>query len=270
MLGNLTQEQIALQNNTSVGYVTKTKSGLIKECKLPRLAGARQSAKGPVPAPVEYALDKMQEKILTRNVDANKTSLNSLSEENRKFLYFMFGAGNHPNVIIASTGLPSELVEIEYQRFLRFKDQDISKLQQALCGLMVSQNFQDKRLEELSKGQLSFDELFSLIGSFSLFRFKMGVQVSVDNRFMPLPEGWKRMICSRCGLPIEGVVIKPTELLGKAFQNILGDSPEYSRRCACDATLAGLAEYIIRIKLEKEDAERVQQAINSIQNSSSS
>ena len=121
---------------------------------------------------------------------------------------------------------------------------------------MVSQDFKDERLDELKTGQMSSDGLVSLIVSFSFFQAKRGVQLSVDNRFLPLPEGWKWMICSRCGVPIEGLIIKPTELLGKAFQNFLTASPEYSRKCSCFASLLELAKYIVTIKREKEDAEK--------------
>ena len=234
---------------------------------MPKPADARPSSEALVPASVEHTLDRMEENMNKRNLDSNNVDINTLTTESRKKLYLQFGSGFPPTAIIATNGLPSQIVETEYKTFLRLKGQDISELQRKLFNLMVSLDFKDERLEALKKGEMSSDDLLRLIRSFSLFYLKLGVQQSVENRFVPLPEGWKRMICSRCGVPLEGLIIKPTELLGKAFENFLTASPEYSRRCSCYGSIQELAEYVVTIKLEKENAERIQRALNSTEDS---
>jgi len=243
MLGNLTQDQIALQANTKVAYVTKTKSVLIKEGKLPRLVDARQSRIVPLP-PSVYAMNPMQGEMMRRNVDSNTISPNHLSEENLKTLYLSLGSGLLPPTIIATTGMSPALVESEYGRFLRFKGLDITDLQRRLYSLMTSKGFTDSRLEGLKEGKMSCDDLFSLFESFSNFQSNAGLHLSVDNPSSVLPEGWKRIICIRCGLPFEGLIVKPTELIGKAFQNYFTASIQYCKRCSCDPTSDEFDKYI--------------------------
>lgn len=267
--GTFSPEQIALKAGTSVEYVTKTKSILKKAGRLPNPIDTRPSSEASVPPAVEHTLDQVAEKMRTRNVDSRNVDIQTLSSESRKMLYFQFVSGFHPTAIIATTGLPSEIVESEYKTFLRLKGQDLSHMQRNLFNIMVEQDFKDESLEELKKGQMSLGGLLRLIVSFSVFQFRNGVQQSVDNRFLPLPDGWKRMICSRCGIPIEGLVIKPTELLGQGFENFLTAYPGYSRKCGCYTSLQDLAEYLGTIKRDKEDAEKLQRALNSTENSDS-
>lgn len=267
--GTFSPEQIALKAGTSVEYVTKTKSILKKAGRLPNPIDTRPPSEVSVPPAVEHTLDQVAEKMRTRHVDLRNVDIHTLSVESRKQLYFQFASGFPPTAIIATNGLPSEIVETEYKTFLRLKGQDLSQMQRNLCGMMVIQGFKDESLEELKRGQMSPDGLLRLILLFSFFQFRNGVRKSVDNRYVSLPEGWKRMICSRCGVPIEGLVIKPTELLGKAFENFLTAYPEYSRECKCYTSLGELAEYIGAIKREKEEAERIQRALNSPESSSS-
>jgi hypothetical protein len=268
MVGNLTQEQIAFQANTKVAYVTKTKSVLIKEGKLPRLVDARQSTKVLLPPSVYHAMNRIQGEMMRRNVDTNTINPNPLSEENVKTLYLALESGLPPPAIIASTGLSPALVESEYERFLRFKGLDIAGLQQRLYILMTSKGFTDSRLEVLKEGKMSCDDLFSLVESFSNFQSNAGLQLSVDNPSSVLPEGWKRIICIRCGLPFEGLIVKPTELIGKAFQNYFTRSIQYCKRCSCDPTSDKFDKYISVYLGEEEVAEKPRAPMSSDKSSS--
>lgn len=211
------------------------------------VADARQSSKGSVPPSARHIIDRMQEKMIRGNVDANNVNHSSLSEEKMKSLYLSFVSGFLPSAIIAATGLSSALVEIEYERFLRFKGRDISSFQQQLFLLMTSKGFIDQRLTELRKGELPINELVSLTEVFSKFQFEAGIKRSVEDRFSPLPEGWKRVLCLRCGLPVEGAIIKPTEEMGKAFEYLLTSS-RYARKCSCENTVNTLIGNLCQIE----------------------
>lgn len=81
--GTFSPEQIALKADTSVEYVTKTKSILKKGGRLPSPIDARPSSEASVPSAVEDTLDQVAEKMRTRNVDSRNVDIHTLSGQIR-------------------------------------------------------------------------------------------------------------------------------------------------------------------------------------------
>ena len=102
--GNLTHEQIALQVNTKVAYVTKTKSILKKEG---RLIDAPQTAHVLVPrltpSPVDYFAEQMHAMMMKRSVKTDANYPNSLTEKQVELLYTLLNGNTDPVAIIGTT-----------------------------------------------------------------------------------------------------------------------------------------------------------------------
>lgn len=274
MLGNLTHEQIAIQANTNVAYVTKTKSNLIKEGRLPRLINTRQATQvlepRSVPSPVDYAVDQMQA-IMVKKIMPPTNHPGSLTEKQVGILYSLLNEGFEPAKIIENTGLPPALVEIEYERFQRLKGRDMVSFQRQLFPFIESKGFQDHRMPKLKIGELNAQELASILKAFSFFQLKFGTNFAVDNPYYPLPEGWRRILCKRCGHPIGGILIDCRSGFAKSLENLLTSSPTYSKHCMCDDQFRGFIQDLNQLPFMqlKESAENLQCAVELSDNSDS-
>jgi len=141
---------------------------------------------------------------------SNNSLLNvpQLDPEGIKTLFSQFRLGNKPAQIISEYGFHPELVENEYQRFLRLENEyDIYTLQTKFF-----QNFEQELLsakdnnavnslvEKYRKdGKLVADEFIALINLMQNERFQFGKVSAIDDLISNIPPaGWQSGRCINC------------------------------------------------------------------------
>lgn len=267
---SLTDEQIALQVGTKASYVTKTKSILRKEGRLIKLPHTAQAMEPRSISPsVDYFTEQMQAIILKKTLKTGSNYPDSLTEKQVELLYTMLNGNTDPVAIIGTTGFSPAQVEIEFERFQRLKGRNMGEFQRQLLPFMESKGFRDPRLTKMKLGELSADELLNVINKFSLFQLKFGTNFAVDNPYYPLPEGWKRILCKKCGGPVAGVLIDSRSDFGKSIEGLLTASPTHSRHCMCDDQYPQFLRnaHLEDLKQVRLSAENIQYAIESSDNS---
>jgi hypothetical protein len=98
-----------------------------------------------------------------------------LDLEGMKKLYTEFKAGKKPPGIIADHGFHPEVVEKEYQRFMKMNDRDIDVLQNKIISTIIKRPSKNTKplLEKYNTtGFLTHDELFDLIE----LKFRDGIE----------------------------------------------------------------------------------------------
>jgi hypothetical protein len=98
-----------------------------------------------------------------------------LDSEGIKKLYTEFNAGKKPPNIIADHGFHPEVVEKEYQRFMKMNERDIDVFQNKIISNFIkwpSKNTKHLLEKYKTTGFLTHDELFDLIE----LRFKDGIE----------------------------------------------------------------------------------------------
>jgi hypothetical protein len=165
----------------------------------------------------------------TRRIDifSSNNSLLSIPQANHedvKIIYREFGLGRTPAHIISEYGFHPELVEMEYQRFLRFqKEYDIYTLQRKFL-----QNYEQYILQAANNneavnslvqkhrkdGKLDADELISLINSVVDEKYKVGKISAVNDLINSIPPlGWQTARCINCNGAYSGCFENTTNKL---------------------------------------------------------
>jgi hypothetical protein len=141
-----------------------------------------------------------------------------LDSEGIKKLYTEFKAGKKPPDIIADHGFHPEVVEKEYQRFMKLNERDIDVFQNLTIPTIIKRPSKNtKPLVEKYKtnGFLTANELSEL------FRLKLrdDYELEIDmwglDKYSYLPRGWSWIRCKSCNENEVGVIVNPTFGIGK-------------------------------------------------------
>ncbi len=219
--GGYNDEQIAAQGGCKVQYVWKIRSELKKtgffdaKTRLEDQIGACTVGSGTLVTDQEII---SPEKVVpTGPISDTKTELRP---KQRKIIYTQFLAGKKPPQVIAAYGFPTDLVELEYKKFLKYSLCDINSLQKEFM-----EQFQNDidgagaEAEQLAKkyqeeGYLSTLQFLRLLRLTCNGFYQSGID-SIANVGKRPPEGWTRIPCGYCGQPLDGVVVDPKEEMGK-------------------------------------------------------
>jgi hypothetical protein len=154
-------------------------------------------------------LDKTQDSIVGDNPQYG--SYNALKRPTKKeysILFTEFLAGKKPEDIIAGHGIDPEIVEKEYQRFLKLRGMDILELQRSMVKISDTYSTDLKPLlNKLETGtMLSNEEVMVLVNSIC---DKHVVKLISDVTLTP-PGLILRPSCSKCGNYIPGILLDNT------------------------------------------------------------
>ena len=155
------------------------------------------------------------------NVCTNSSLLNvpQLDQEGLMKLYSQFLVGKKPPEVIAEYGFHPELVESEYQRFVRLAEYDIDSLQKKFFlefrqDLLTTSNCTiNSLLEKYRKdGKLTIDEFIQLIKSLQNEKYRLGKVSAIDDLVSGnAPDGWVPALCLNCNKPIPGCMVDATK-----------------------------------------------------------
>jgi hypothetical protein len=141
-----------------------------------------------------------------------------LDADGVKKLYSEFNAGKKPAEIIANNGFHPEVVEKEYQRFLKMKERDIDVFQNKIISDIIkrpSRNTKDLLNKYKTKGFLTESELSKLI----VIKLREDYEKEIDSwRFDKtayLPRGWSRIRCKVCNEAELEVILNSYSGIGK-------------------------------------------------------
>jgi biotin operon repressor len=194
--GNHSAKDIARIVGTTNAYVWKEKSKL-------KTAGCL------IQRDTEVISKTSQLNIYTNNRLLN---LPELDQGGVSKLYDEFLFGRRPAEVIAEHGFHPELVESEYQRFLRLEEYDIGSLQNKFFlhfkeALQSTNNFTIKSFLEKyrTNGKLIIAEFINLTEWLLAERYRLGkISAIRDLVNGDLPDGWEAVPCMNCNKPILG------------------------------------------------------------------
>lgn len=154
-----------------------------------------------------------------------------LDSEGIKKLYAEFKEGKKPPDIIADHGFHPEVVEKEYQRFLKMNERDIDVFQNRIISTVIKRPSKNTRpLVEKYKtnGFLTANELSELVR----LKLRDDYQLEIDmwrlDEDAYLPKGWSRIRCKICNKNEVGVILNPTFDIGKHIFE------QYNNNYICD------------------------------------
>ena len=142
-----------------------------------------------------------------------------MGSEELKMMYRGFRTGMTPVDIIAKYGYHPDIVEVEYERFLRSSDRDVNVLVRSIvedCSAYITQPQIESHVEKYRKqGYLTNDEILELLE----LRFKCEWQFRLTLlTFDPdevLPTGLLKLKCNQCKKPISGAIVDGNSEIGK-------------------------------------------------------
>lgn len=219
--GGYTDEQIAAEVGCKVQYVWKIRSELKKagffDAKTRLEDQSRACTVGSGTLVTDQEING-QEKVVPMELISDTKA--ELRPKQRKIIYTQFLAGKKPPQVIAAYGFPTDLLEVEYKKFLKYSLCDINSLQKEymeqfqndIDGAGAEAEQLVKKYQE--EGYLSNVELLKLLRLTCNGFYQSGID-SVANVGKRPPEGWIRIPCDVCGEPITGVVVDPKNEMGK-------------------------------------------------------
>jgi biotin operon repressor len=148
------------------------------------------------------------------NIYSNNTLLTipQLDAEGLRKLYSDFRNGKKPAEVISENGFHPELVENEYQRFLRLVEYDIDTLQRQFFlhfrqDLATANN--NPLVEKYKKhGKLTIDEFITLLNLVFDQKYQVGKVSVIENLINSIPpEGWEAERCLNCNKPVSGSMV---------------------------------------------------------------
>jgi hypothetical protein len=141
-----------------------------------------------------------------------------LDSEGIKKLYTEFKEGKKPPDIIADHGFHPEVVEKEYQRFLKMNQRDIDVFQNKIISTVIKRPSKNtKPLVEKYKtnGFLTDNELSELVRLKLRDDYELEIDMWGLDKYSYLPRGWSRIRCKSCNESEVGVIVNPTFGIGK-------------------------------------------------------
>jgi hypothetical protein len=141
-----------------------------------------------------------------------------LDADGVKKLYSEFNLGKKQADIIANNGFHPEVVEKEYQRFLKMNDRDIDVFQNKIISDIMkrpSRNTKPLLDKYKTRGFLTEPELSKLIA----IKLREDHEKEIDtwrfDKTAYLPRGWLRIRCKVCREAELGVILNPSFGIGK-------------------------------------------------------
>jgi hypothetical protein len=180
-----------------------------------RLRHAMQSKRRPKRIP-DSELGKTQDSILDDNPQyGSYKTLRRPTKKEYSILFTEFLAGKKPEEIIAEHGIDPEIVEKEYQRFLKLRGMDILELQRTILKLSNTYSSHLKPLiNKLETGtMLSNEEVMELVNS----GCNNHVLKLISDVTARLPGLIVRPLCSRCNRYFNGILFDITTPNGSKF-----------------------------------------------------
>jgi preprotein translocase subunit Sss1 len=154
-------------------------------------------------------LDKTQDSILDDNAGyGSYKTLRRPTKKEYSMLFTEFLAGKKPEEIIAEHGIDPEIVEKEYQRFLKLRGMGILELQRSILKMTSTYSDDLKPLiNKLESGtMLSNEEVIELVNS----GCNNHVLKLISDVTATLPGPIIRPSCSRCERYISGILLDIT------------------------------------------------------------
>jgi hypothetical protein len=154
-----------------------------------------------------------------------------LDGEGIKKLYTEFQAGKKPPDIIANHGFHPEVVEKEYQRFMKMNERDIDVFQNRIISTVIKRPSKNtKPLVEKYKtnGFLTDNELSELVRLKLRDDYQLEIDIWGLDEEAYLPKGWSRIRCKNCNKNEVGVILNPTFGIGKHIFE------QYNNNYICD------------------------------------
>ena len=133
--------------------------------------------------------------------------------------YSQFLVAKKPPEVIAEYGFHPELVESEYQRFVRLAEYDIDSLQKKFLlefrqDLPITSDYTiNSFLEKYRKdGKLTIDEFIKFIDSLLNEKYRLGKVSAIDDLLSGTAlDGWATALCLNCNKPIPGCMVDATK-----------------------------------------------------------
>ena len=141
-----------------------------------------------------------------------------LDAEGIKKLYAEFKAGKKPADIIADHGFHPEVVEKEFQRFLKMNQHEFNIFQNRIISTIIKRPSKyTKGLVEKYKtqGVLTDNELSELLTLKVREDYEREINMWGLDQYSYLPKGWSRIRCKSCNEDEVGVIVNPTFGIGK-------------------------------------------------------
>jgi hypothetical protein len=164
------------------------------------------------------ALPSQRLKPVNNNNPYPYLNVPDLDADGVKKLYSEFNVGKKPAAIIADHGFHPEVVEKEYQRFLKMNERDIDVFQNKIISNIIDRPSRiTKPLLDKFKtlGFLTEPQLSKLIA----IKLREDYENEIDSwRFDKtayLPRGWSRIKCKVCDEAELGVILNPSSDIGK-------------------------------------------------------
>jgi hypothetical protein len=162
-----------------------------------------------------------------------------LDSEGIKKLYTEFNTGKKPPNIIADHGFHPEVVEKEFQRFLKMNQHEFNIFQNRIISTIIKRPSKyTKGLVEKYKtqGVLTDNELSELFTSKVREDYEREIDMWGLDNYSYLPRGWSRIRCRSCNKNEVGVIVNSTFGIGKhlleQYNNYICD------RCKNDGNLS--------------------------------
>jgi uncharacterized protein with PIN domain len=155
-----------------------------------------------------------------------------LDADGVKKLYSEFNLGKKPADIIANNGFHPEVVEKEYQRFLKMNERDIDVFQNKLISNIIKwPSRKTKPLLDKYKttGFLTEQELSELYSLKLKEDYEKQIRMWGYDKNAYLPSGWSRIRCKDCNEPELEVILNPSSGIGKYIFE------QYKDHHICDA-----------------------------------
>lgn len=141
-----------------------------------------------------------------------------LDAEGVKTLYSEFNVGKKPSEIIANNGFHPEVVEKEYQRFLKMNERDIDVFQNKIISDIIKRPSRHTKAlldKYKTKRFLTEPELSKLISIKLREDYEKEIDTWGIDKTAYLPRGWSRIRCKFCNEAQLGLILNPSFDIGK-------------------------------------------------------
>jgi hypothetical protein len=143
-----------------------------------------------------------------------------LDADGVKKLYSEFKASKKPADIISDNGFHPEVVEKEYQRFLKMNERDIDVFQNKIISDIIK--WPSRKTKPLldkykTRGFLTEQELSDLYSLKLKEDSEKQIRMWGFDKHAYLPSGWSRIRCNNCNEPEPEVILNPSSGIGKCI-----------------------------------------------------
>ena len=157
-------------------------------------------------------------KTVSNNNHYPYLNIPDLDADGVKKLYSEFNAGKKPADIIANNGFHPEVVEKEYQRFLKMNERDINVFQNKIISDIIKRPSRKTRplLDKYkTTGFLTANELSELYALKLVEDLEREIETWRFDKNAYLPRGWSRIRCKVCSEAELEVILNPSSGIGE-------------------------------------------------------